>query len=724
MAAQPGTRESIRVETSAGGFELPCGGRSRRALACSLVLLMLVTAVPLAGAAVFRVLAARVGEIAGPGFAVHELRVRLDAPAQGGEVDIGRLRIGAREWRALTLRCGRLRIDAGGLACNAARMEQGGRRLPFEADVDLALGAGPVRIALRLPDGGRIEAGTEADGRLRARLHRLTPAAAADLLEPWLGDLAAGLRGFKATGVLDAELDYRPADAGATTASLRGRLAGGGFGRADGLLAAEGVGADFTLEARSTGAVWSWSAQLDWDAGAAYIHPLLVEAGPRLRAHGRFDGRRIELERAELALDGLAAASARGVIDTAAGTPDALSIELAGADLARIGPRWLAPLLAPASAQRLRFEGRADVRVELRAGRLETLAVELHGAGFGLAPPLGGGSARGDDGKEVVPVEVLALGPVDGRVRWSSRGPGAAALQVGGGRWEKLALGAFALDAALEPAGLRLAGARIPLLDGTLVLQDLALGWSAAGWEGSGGVVLEPVSMPLLSEALGLPLMAGVMSAALPGLQVGPGELVLDGTLAVSVFGGWLQASGLRVREPFGVASHLTAEIEARHIDLAQLTETFSFGSITGHIDADVRGLELSNWRPAAFDARIASIAGDERRRISQRAVENISALGGGGALAAVQRSVLRLFETFGYRELGLRCRLANGVCEMGGLDAEPDGGVRADGGFTIVRGGGIPALDVIGYNRRVDWNELVARLQRVVAEDVSPTID
>ena len=44
MAAQPGTRESIRVETSAGGFELPCGGRSRRALACSLVLLMLVTA--------------------------------------------------------------------------------------------------------------------------------------------------------------------------------------------------------------------------------------------------------------------------------------------------------------------------------------------------------------------------------------------------------------------------------------------------------------------------------------------------------------------------------------------------------------------------------------------------------------------------------------------------------------------------------------------------------
>ncbi len=138
---------------------------------------MLGAAVPVAGAAVFRVLAARVGEIAGPGFVVHELRVRLDAPAQGGEVDIGRLRIGAREWRALTLRCGRLRIDAGGLGCTAARVEQGGRGLPLEADFEVnfgadrgaALGAGPARIALRLPDGGRIDARRERDRRLRAR---------------------------------------------------------------------------------------------------------------------------------------------------------------------------------------------------------------------------------------------------------------------------------------------------------------------------------------------------------------------------------------------------------------------------------------------------------------------------------------------------------------------------------------------------------------------------
>ena len=722
MAGRP-----IRVPAPAAGHEPLRGNRFPRALVSMLVLLVLATAVPIAGAAVFRVLALQIGEISRPGLVVQELRVRLDAHEQGGELAIGRLQVGAREWRALSLRCGRLRIDDGAFACTAARVDLGGRRLPVEADVEVTLGVGPVRVVLRLADGGRIDAALQADGRFRANLHRLTSPAAAAVLEPWHAELASRLRDLEAAGVLDAELDYRLGEGGGAFAQLRGRLSGGGFGRADGLLAAEGVGAAFAFEVRATGAAWSWSAQLDWDAGAAYVHPLLVEAGPRLHARGRFDGRRIELEAAELAIDGLELATARGVFDSSTRTLEALVVELTGADLPRIGPRWLAPLLVPANAQRLRFEGRADLRAELRAGRLETLGVELRGAGFGLAPPQGGYSADGEgeagsgaNGE----AELLAFGPVDGLVRWSSRGSGTAALQVGGGRWEKLALGAFALDAALEPAGLRLARVRVPVLDGALVLEDLALGWSAAGWEGSGGVVLEPVSMPSLTEALGLPGMAGVMSAALPGVRLSPGELVLDGTLAVSVFGGWLQASGLRVREPFGVASHLTGEIEARHIDLAQLTETFSFGSITGHIDADVRGLELSSWRPTAFDARIASIEGDERRRISQRAVENLSALGGGGALAVMQRSVLRLFENFGYRELGLRCRLANGVCEMGGLDAGPDSGARADGGFAIVRGGGIPALDVIGYNRRVDWSELVARLQRVVAEDVSPTID
>lgn len=51
-------------------------------------------------------------------------------------------------------------------------------------------------------------------------------------------------------------------------------------------------------------------------------------------------------------------------------------------------------------------------------------------------------------------------------------------------------------------------------------------------------------------------------------------------------------------------------------------------------------------------------------------------------------------------------------------------GGVEeACGGYVMVRGGGLPALTVIGYNRRVDWSELLDRLQDIVQKNVRPVI-
>jgi hypothetical protein len=96
--------------------------------------------------------------------------------------------------------------------------------------------------------------------------------------------------------------------------------------------------------------------------------------------------------------------------------------------------------------------------------------------------------------------------------------------------------------------------------------------------------------------------------------------------------------------------------------------------------------------------------------------VEDISALGGAGAAAAVQRSVLRVFRDFGYAKLGLSCALRDGVCEMGGIEPAPQG-------YVIVKGGGIPAITVMGYNRQVDWDELLARLKRISQGNAGPVI-
>ncbi len=647
----------------------------------------------------------RVADVLNPAFALHDIEAVFDAGSGTAVVSVGRARAGAQLVRDVRFRCGRAALSLEGLICRDADLWVAGKRIPAVFDLELNLRSGRTHLAAALSQGGRVDVLHEDDGSVRAALAEVPAESLLALLQSWSPEIARAARDVKPVGRASGEIDWTQAGVGVSRLGVRLRLAGAGFGTADGLRAAENIDMALAVDARQAGDTWHWQTKVDWQQGAAYLHPLYLEAGPKLSARGRLDGKRVRVEHAELALEGVRRLSATATTDLDALDRASISLKLEGADLALIGPRWIAPLLAPASADRLRFAGHLSGALRLQQGRVQALDGVFEDAGVSL-----GGAADGAG---------VALGPVAGKVSWAPGVRSRARLEIGGGRWEKLTLGAFVIDAELADDAVQFARTSIPVLDGALVLDGLSLALGPSGWQGSGSVVIEPVSMPALTAALELPSMSGVLSASLPGLRVSPGEIALDGALVISVFDGYLHATGLRLREPFGVASHLSADIEARHIDLAQLTETFSFGSITGFFDADVRGLELARWRPVGFDARIVSSPGDYRRRISQRAVQNIGALGGAGAMAAIQRSLLRVFDTFGYSELGLHCRLERGVCLMDGIDGE----VRANDGFVIVRGGGVPALDVIGYNRRVDWDELVNRLQRVIAENVSPEL-
>ena len=252
----------------------------------------------------------------------------------------------------------------------------------------------------------------------------------------------------------------------------------------------------------------------------------------------------------------------------------------------------------------------------------------------------------------------------------------------------------------------------LPLLGGTLTMRGFATEPPQEGWRWAFRGELSPVSMARFTQAVGLPTMHGTISAEIPRVTYARSTLQVDGALLVKVFDGTVTVDTLRLIEPFGKAPRVTLDLEAREIDLDLLTRALSFGSMTGRVDAKIRNLELANWRPVGFDARIGSIEGEYSRKISQRAVQNITSLGGASASAAIQGSFLRFFREFGYRRLGLNCKLERGVCTMGGIE-------DTAGGYVIVEGGGIPALSVLGYNRAVDWNELVARLKRVIQDNV-----
>ncbi len=123
-------------------------------------------------------------------------------------------------------------------------------------------------------------------------------------------------------------------------------------------------------------------------------------------------------------------------------------------------------------------------------------------------------------------------------------------------------------------------------------------------------------------------------------------------------------------------------------------------------MDGSIADLRLVNWSPVAFKA---SLLADSGGRISQRAVNNLTTLGGGGdRCSGLQGAVLKLFKTFGYKRIGLDCTLRGAVCQMSGLEANGDG-------YTIVEGSGLPHLRVIGHQTQVDWPTLVQRLHDAI---------
>ena len=304
----------------------------------------------------------------------------------------------------------------------------------------------------------------------------------------------------------------------------------------------------------------------------------------------------------------------------------------------------------------------------------------------------------------------LDVSGVNAQLHWASGNAEAARdswLSWESARGWNIAGAKSRLDFTLHDRDFRLLRpARLPLFDGALRINTLAVQeLGQPDMSGDFDAIIEPIDMASVAKALGWPEFAGTLSGRIPGVTYRNQELSLQGDVEAQMFDGRVTASHLRVRDPLGDWPKLYADIAARNLDLELITRTFEFGSITGRLDADVQGLETFGASPVAFDLSLRTPAGDRsRHRISQRAVQNLSNIGGGGAAAALQSGLLKFFEQFGYSRLGLGCRLRNDLCEMSGVEPAPNG-------FYIMKGSGIPKLDIIGHNQHVDWLTFVGQV-------------
>jgi hypothetical protein len=306
----------------------------------------------------------------------------------------------------------------------------------------------------------------------------------------------------------------------------------------------------------------------------------------------------------------------------------------------------------------------------------------------------------------------FSINELDGTLRTGSE----SRLSWSAASFEKINLGAGEAVIALTPETISLTKPlTIDVFGGLLELEALSFGLPRNGEPDIQlQAAIDDIEVLQLSRAIGWPEFGGTLSGKIPAVNWSGGVIEIDGALDFEVFDGQLMLTDLRVERPFGVLPSLSANITATGLDLEELTHTFEFGRIAGRADGYIRNLRMLDWQPVQFEAWFGTPVTDDRKHdISRQAVSHLTTLGGGSATAMLTGPVLRLFNNFSYRRLGLGCVLQNNVCRISGIKEQGEA-------VLLLEGAGIPKISILAYNRAVDWPQLLAELSAVTGgEDI-----
>ncbi len=454
------------------------------------------------------------------------------------------------------------------------------------------------------------------------------------------------------------------------------------------------------LSASLAGSEWNWRSRLKLDDGAVFFDPVYLSFSSdrsliiTADGHLRTSPVRLKVKRFFLEQAGVVQVRGQGRLHRQLDADLRFSIR----DLNKLTQDYLIPFLETGPLADLQLVGQMDANVRIKQNKFDAItavfdAVELKQPGNHIAVSGLAGRINWRAGETVIP----------SFLQWHS-------LSV-----KKIPVGAGRLDFTWFDKQMALSKpAELSLLDGVFSIRKFSFqavrnNDAKVFFEGE----VNKLSLEKLTEALDWKTpLSGTISGYIPAVHYQDKTLRLDGQLAIQVFGGEIIIQELSSSGLFGFSPRLHTDISFNNLDLKQITQKFQIGRIEGRLSGFAHNVYLENWQPVTFYAWLGTPDDDDSRHlISQKAVENIASIGGGGAADVISRGFLRFFDTFGYDKLGFGCYLHDGVCQMMGVEA-------AENGYYLIKGGGLPRIDVIGYNPRLDWNVLIRRLQRIGMTD------
>lgn len=472
----------------------------------------------------------------------------------------------------------------------------------------------------------------------------------------------------------------------------------------DGRLATEALILVSTLNAKNNNGIWQWQSHVDVNGGALYVEPLYLEAAGQnivLDAQGDWDAsnKRVEINSANYRHSKAGELSGSATVQYKDGASiEKAQLSLNSDKLQDFSATYLKPFFEQTVLQGVSLAGHLKADFSINDQALTVLTATFNK--LDIKDAAGRGEIQGGMGT----------------LNWSND---EAFSQPSEFSWQQLQvravpIGPTKLSFLSRADSIRLLKkTQLPLLGGAIAINHFS--WQAkkqqdpeVSFEGD----VSDVSLEQLSLAFNWTPLSGTISGHIPRVEYSNKTLSLGGELVVKVFDGEVKISNLASSGLFTDFPKFHSDLEIENLDLDQLTGKFKFGGITGKLSGYVRQLYMENWQPVTFFAWLGTPENDDsRHRISQKAVKNIANIGGGGAADLLSRSFLSFFETFGYDKLGLGCYLHDGVCQLMGVEA-------TESGYAIITGGGLPRIDVIGYNPRVDWNVLMERLKRITTSD------
>jgi hypothetical protein len=664
--------------------------------------------------------------VEGDGWSATGVQLRFALPGEQGAaratIDQITFNAGALVLRKVRIDCPALELGATVIVCGDARIAAdlpavGAQTLQGRVAYQRSSGALELDVEAKQILGGaaRIQASLR-DARWRAQV----TATRLDLEQGFKLSRALNLPvpAATATGRVTATIDA----AGATTlqrATISATVQELTANNDRGTLASDRWTLATRGELRASRGGWDYEVELDTNQGQAYVEPVFVDFGvhaAKLRGKGRIDAAGA-ITLASFDIDHRDVLSAQGTahIDPNQSQPlRELTLNLRALQFPGAYESYLQPFLLDTDFKSMQTAGRLSGEVRLAEGLPQLVAIKLDDVSF-------------NDG-----TRKFALQGLTGAVSWRESpdededavlrsGAERSTLKWQGGSVLNLPLGPSAISfTALGRQFRLLEPAHIPLVDGAIDLESFRIrniGAPAVAFMVDATV--QPISVAQLCKAFGWPEFGGRVGGAVSKLRLRDGIVTVGTTLQAQVFDGRVSIKDLRLEDALGNWPRLHSSIELQNLDLELLTRAFSFGRITGRLSGAINGLQLFNWQPIAFDASLYTPLDDRsKHRISQRAVENIGSIGGGGAgiTQALSSGFLRFFEDFRYDRLGLSCRLENDICHMNGVAPAPNGG------YYLVKGSGVPRIDVIGGARRVDWPRLVQQLI-AISESEGPVV-